>query len=145
MEHLFQEKLGSQCTTYSAAMILGITHSQLVGFLGHDGLAITQPQGVGSLKYRGVHIQELQAIMEPMGLALIAYEPLPNLNGEAVECWQDRIQSEIMPDAIGLIVGRNRGGKHCVAWDGSKILDPNCIISTLLSIECFYKLVVLNV
>ncbi len=144
MKHLIQGKLDYQCTTYSTAMILGITHEEVLELLGHDGRDIVNESGVGSAKYRGVHIQEIQNICCGMGKALIPYEPIPNLAGAPIECWGTYIQREIMPGSVGLILGHNRSGRHCVAWDGNKILDPNGLESSLTGIECFYKLVDLN-
>ncbi len=144
MKHLIQGKLDYQCTTYSAAMILGISHNHVIEQLGHDGREIINPIGVGSAKFKGVHIQEIQALFYDHHLGLIPYEPTPNLNGEPVDCWDGAIQQFIMPGSIGLIIGQNRSGRHCVAWDGEKILDPNGD-SSLIGFECFYKVVKLNV
>ena len=141
MKHLIQPELAYQCTTYSAAMILGISHEEVLESIGHDGREIINPEGVGSAKFKGVHIQEIQALFYEHGLALIPYEPNPNLNGELVDCWDGAIQQFIMPFYNGLIIGQNRSGRHCVAWDGTKILDPNGLESSLTGIECFYAMV----
>jgi hypothetical protein len=48
------------CLIYSAAMVLGCNPSEIILFLGTDGLVEWFPEAKGSKKFRGIHMQEIQ-------------------------------------------------------------------------------------
>lgn len=123
-------------------MLVEKTPEEVISGVGTDGKTIIDPTGVGARKYCGIHMQQVQAYLNTLGKCLAPYEVLPNFDhGVVIKQWElEDLQLEVMEGHPGLITGNNRSGKHCVAWDGHRILDPNGTESKLQSIDTFWKL-----
>lgn len=89
-------------------MLLDCTPQEVIDFLGHDGL-------------KGVHIQEIQAFAISKGFILALVEARPVLDNVEVSTTLD-----VLKLGAGLLLGEtSTGNKHCVAWDGEAVFDPN--------------------
>ncbi len=115
-----------QCLLYSAAMLLDETPECLVQEIGHDGLALTNPELPEPLCYRGVMIQEIQLCCFRRRKCLA---PICDVVEAVYGNDERRSRIQILPaTALSCLTARGRGliltTRHSVAFETGIIYDP---------------------
>lgn len=122
-------------------MVLEEDPDELIKEIGHDGQEVWWPDLVGSIRKRGLHIQELQTIFARRGLLLSPIEIMPRSapsirRNEARTIWKPDYATNRFCNLIqgkkGIIIGAYTSGHmHACAWDGHILYDPNGLIQNL--------------
>lgn len=115
------------CLPASFAMALGISFSEMIARIGHDGSEIIWPELPEPQRRRTFHIQECLAVCLRLGLGTVEIQMGPCLTPDGkvvyeVPCPVDF--RKLMSISIGVMLGRGRQMGHAVAWDGKSIYDP---------------------
>jgi len=126
------------CLLYSAAMVMDVPPDEIIKMIGHDGQEVWWPDQFGNQRLRGIHDQEIVDVAFSFGWAVILIEPNPSLtpalNAPSREIYSHEEQvtrfKRFINQSVGVFKGRYIApgyvqGGHAVAWDGSKLLDPN--------------------
>jgi len=121
MQHL--TTIAPQCLLYSAAMVLDLSVEALVSIIGHDGMAISDPNRVDNSRYRGIHIQEVQYAALSMNRHFYPIEAIPSsTNGQIINSLP--FDAYIQGQRAILIGLTSNSNEHAVAWNDDRIYDP---------------------
>lgn len=119
------------CLPTAFAMVLGKSLIELVHEIGHDGSEVIWPDSPDPYCRRGFHVQELINVLYHYGLTATPFEACPcsiskgSVSPYSVPLDPKRLEY-IMTETHGVITGTTLDGQpHAVAWNGSKIFDPN--------------------
>ena len=135
------------CLATSFAMVLDINVTDLYEEIGHDGSKIIWPGAKFPYDRRGFHIQELIECCLRRGRFVTPIEPRPLLaspeTGQQYEVKIGDAESRMsyhMQGQEGVLQGVINGGRHAVAWDGERILDPSGKHTTFdnFAVQMFY-------
>jgi hypothetical protein len=110
-------------------MVLGLPLDEVLRRIGHTGSEIWWPDLPEPLRRRAFHLQEMVDLAFDLGKAVIPVEacptvcPRPGGQVKVVPASVKRIQ-RYMEGNVGVLVGAGAVGRHAVAWDGAKAIDP---------------------
>lgn len=134
-----------QCLIFSTAMLINVAVERIIEILGHNGMDVWWPDNKIPTCYRGVHMQEIQYVVNQFDFHLVPYQVMPRsapISGEPRNVWSPeeamlRIQGPLQEE--GLIITDT----HACAWDGKSVYDPNGRIISIgdISIKEFWKLI----
>lgn len=119
---------GHDCLLYSAAMVLDESPAILEKEIGHDGSEVWWPEKPQPFCRRGIHIQEILDCFIRRGKGLIPVDLMPAsapVGGKPKAIWD--VEKAIIRFKT-YISGREAiliTASHAIAWDGSKVFDPN--------------------
>lgn len=127
MRHLIMSN--HQCLLYSAAMALDVDVEDITDILGHDGLAVINPDAKGSARLQGIHIQEIQSYAFRLGRHFYPIEVVPVSIGRDplfTICGIDYATRflEMTRGQRGILIGESNGAHHAVAFLDDTIYDP---------------------
>ncbi len=135
------------CALASTAMLLDCSIRELITAIGHDGSEIIHPKLNDPASRKGTHLQEIIDVCLQFGVALTPIEARPvqtpdGVNEFEIKFPESRFLTHLANNS-GLITGMARKYYHTVAWDGSKIYDPNGFIYDFddikINVQCFWK------
>lgn len=144
MQLLKQNKQEPNCFALSAVMVLRhvleqeerymmLTNAHLEGlleFIGHRGQEILWPECSGPVKLKGIHPQEIIDWYMDFGYTLWLLERYPmsaprGLEARAKMIWDGDIADKRFWKSLENKAAILVMSTHAVAWDGSKIYDPD--------------------
>lgn len=117
------------CLPTSFAMAMDFSIELVIHNLGHDGSEIIWPSYPEPIRRKSFHIQELIRLAYNLRYAVIPFDSIPVMAPEedgpehVVELDFETILYNCLR---GVITGISpSGSRHAVAWNGSKVYDPN--------------------
>ena len=118
------------CLPTAFAMLLDITVEEVVVALGHDGSELIYPGHSEPYCRRSFHIQEMidVCLLRNIGIVQIERAPVSEALGATYNVPVPKARMEFYLSKFpGVLIGVGSisGKPHAVAWNGSKIFDPN--------------------
>ena len=119
------------CILASAAMIMGISLSDLKINIGHDGCEIIFPNSPDPYCRRGFHIQEIIDQAFKLGWSVMyiqkhfGLEPFIGNDPVFTIDVSDKRLNNYLINLHGIIAGVNGSKNHAVAWDRKMVYDPS--------------------
>lgn len=134
---LLQQPNRWSCVPTAFAMTANLTAEEFIFRLGHDGSEILWPSLEEPLKRKGFSINECLVAAIPKLYAYLptisCYCPGPNLPECIIRFKPDYIK-HLIKGQVAILAGTVSGHRHCVAWNGEKVFDPN---GTIYGIDRF--------
>ena len=133
---LIKQLTRGQCLIAAHAMCMDMPLEKAIAEIGHDGMERIHEELEEPFCFRGFHQQELIDHALDKGVAIINIEALPgSMSGGPDERLyvvqfnvspEQRIMEYLQYSTRAIILGQSLLTKtwHAVAWDGSKIYDP---------------------
>lgn len=139
------------CLPTAFAMVLDIPVEKVIEDIGHDGSEIIFPDLSEPYCRRSFHIQELMDVcmLCNIGVISIEREPVSEAQGKLYKLpvYIKRMDYYLV-NYIGVLTGAAQSGyPHAVAWDGSRVLDPNGMTYGIMdfNINTYFLIVKFNI